>query len=234
LPSRFGFLKFNFYLSDEQGQKTAQSGDTEGFAQAISSSLKPGVMDILKSILTAVAVIVIIAGIGTYFLPNYFSVSDSIEIDKPASVVYAELSDFNKWSEWDGANNIEPKLEATFEGNPGKPGHKMTWRGEKIGAASLTVTSAVANQSMEGILKFGQPFKLSSNDHWKLSQAGNKTWVTWTTEGKLNYPFGRLFGIKVPKTLDAEKKQSLDNLKRLCESMPSEARAENTSEDVPM
>ena len=50
-------------------------------------------MKILKNLLIALAVIVVVGGIVLYFLPNHYTVTNSIEINKPADVVYAQISD---------------------------------------------------------------------------------------------------------------------------------------------
>ena len=180
-------------------------------------------MKILKKILIALGVILVIASIGIYFLPNHYSVSNSIEINKPVDVVYGQLQDFSKWGAWDPWKEKEPEAKATFEGTAGMPGQKMSWEGEKIGAGSMTLKWAIANQSINSDLEFVKPFKATAKDMWKLESNGGKTTVTWTNTGGLKYPMGRLFGLSVDKMMNSEQKHGLDNLKKYVESLPDAA-----------
>jgi len=176
-------------------------------------------MKILKNILIALVVILVIGLIVLYFLPNHYTVSNSIEINKPADVVYAQVSDFNKWGTWDPWMEADPEAKVTVEGVPGTPGHKMSWDGKKSGMGSMTVVSAGANQWVYSALEFIKPFKATAKDVIKLEGNGDKTKVTWTNTGGLSFPFGRLFGLSVDKALGTDQRRGLDKLKKYTETL---------------
>jgi polyketide cyclase/dehydrase/lipid transport protein len=176
-------------------------------------------MKILKNILIAVAVIAVIGLIALYFMPNHYTVSNSIEINKPADVVYAQVSDFNKWGAWDPWMEMDPEAKVTVEGTPGTPGHKMSWDGKKSGMGSMTIISAGTNQWVYSGLEFIKPFKATAKDEIKLEASGDKTKVTWTNTGGLSFPMGRLFGLSVDKALGTDQRKGLDKLKKYTEAL---------------
>jgi hypothetical protein len=43
------------------------------------------------------------------------------------------VSDYNNWKTWSPWVEMDPELAITVEGEPGKAGHKMSWKGSKLG-----------------------------------------------------------------------------------------------------
>ncbi len=185
-------------------------------------------MKILKNILLAIAVILGIAAVGIYFLPDHYNVSSSVEISRPSDVVYAQVSDFNKWAAWSPYQEMDPKAAHIVEGTASSPGHKLSWDGKKSGAGNMTIATTEVGKSVNSDLNFIKPFKATAKDYWKLEQTGNTTKVTWGTEGGLSYPFGRLFGLSVDDMLGKSQKHGLDNLKKICEAI-AEAPLDSTA-----
>lgn len=175
-------------------------------------------MKILMNILTALGVILGIAFIGIYFLPDKYSLHQSIEIDKPVDLVYGQVSDYHKWNAWNPWSNQDAEAKYHIEGIPGTIGHKMSWESNKVGQGSLEIASVVTNELVEGDLQFIKPFKSSAKDKWQFENVGGKTRVVWTSEGKLSYPFGRLFGLSLDETVGKQQKEGLQKLKAVCES----------------
>jgi hypothetical protein len=178
-------------------------------------------MKLLKPILIALVVLAIAGTIAVYFLPNQYSVSNSIEINQRPDVIYAQLYDFNKWGTWDPWMEADPEAKVTIEGSPGAPGHKMSWDGKKSGMGSMTLVASGANQFVYSQLDFIKPFKAQAKDKITLEANGDKTKVTWTNTGGLAFPFGRLFGLSVDKMLGADQRKGLDKLKKYTEAIPA-------------
>ena len=178
-------------------------------------------MKILKSLLIALAVIIAIAGVGIYFLPNSYSLTNTIEIDRPASVVYGQVADFSKWSAWSPWKEMEPTAKITVEGTAGTEGHKMSWEGEKVGEGSMTLVATAENESLVCSDVFVKPMVSTAKDYWRFeSDSSGKTKVTWVTAGGLKFPFGRLFGLAVDKMVGSNERHGLENLKKICEAIP--------------
>jgi hypothetical protein len=178
-------------------------------------------MKLLKNFILALALISIIALVGIYFLPNHYSVSNSIEINKPVEVVYVQVADFNKWNAWSPWYEQEKEAAITVENTPAATGHKMNWIGKKLGEGSMTIASATSNAGFETNDDFIKPFKATAKDRFTFEATATGTKVTWTTEGGLAYPMGRLFGLAVDKMVGSTEKHGLDNLKKICEAFPA-------------
>jgi hypothetical protein len=174
-------------------------------------------MNIFRNIVLAVLVVIGIALVGVYFLPDSYTVSRAIEIDRTPDEVLARITNYNTWSDWSPWYEQEPTAKQTFEGTAGQPGHKMTWKGEKLGEGSLTLESVSVTEGVVARLEFIQPFKSKADDIWLLEKTDAGTKLTWVSKGPLSYPAGRLFGLSVENMLGADKEKGLAKLKNVLE-----------------
>jgi hypothetical protein len=175
-------------------------------------------MKIVKGLLLAFAIILVITSVVVYFLPNRFIISNSVEINRPAEVVYSQVADFNKWKDWGSWEDASCKM--TVEGAAGTQGHKLSWDGKGVGQGAMTLALAepheaiVCSDTIEGL------FGIVLKEYWRFEGDSGKTKVTWITTGGLKYPIGRLMGLGVEKMLGQPERKGLQNLKKLCEAMP--------------
>jgi hypothetical protein len=79
---------------------------------------------------------------------------------------------------------------------------------------------AASNGFINGELNFEKPFTSTASDKWLFDDRGNKTVVTWISEGELSYPLGRLMGLYLDETIRAQEQRGLQKLKAVCESLP--------------
>jgi hypothetical protein len=176
-------------------------------------------MSIVRNLLIAFAIILVIAAVGIYFLPNNYTLTNSIVIDRSPELVYGQVSDFNKWAAWSPWQEQEPTAKVTYEGTPGNEGHKMSWSGEKVGEGSMTLVATAENESLICRDVFVKPMNSTAKDYWRFETDSNRTKVTWITTGGLKYPFGRLFGLAVDKVVGETERHGLENLKKVCEAI---------------
>ena len=136
-------------------------------------------MKILRYMLISIGLILVIAFAVLYFSPDHFSISNSIEINKPAGCgLYGSLPIFKKWEAWDPYMEKEPNAKMTYEGAPASVGEKMSWDGQKVGMGSMTLASATPNQTLDMNLDFlVKPMKNTGKDNWKIETMGDKTKV---------------------------------------------------------
>lgn len=93
----------------------------------------------ILAVVLSVAIITI-SVIG-FFLPSSYHVERAISIDAPTEAVYATISDLNTWPDWSPWQKGEdPTLVYTFEGSSATPGSKLSWVGESVGSAEITLT----------------------------------------------------------------------------------------------
>lgn len=150
-------------------------------------------------------------------LPSRFSITKTVEIARPPAEVYRKISDLNVYREWNPWQQMEPTSQQTVTGEPGTVGHRYAWNGKKIGIGSLTLRRGVPAEAVEFDLQFIKPWKSSADDTWRFEPVAGGTRVTWSNNGALPYPMGRLFGPLISKGLNKQFEQGLGNLKALCE-----------------
>jgi hypothetical protein len=191
-------------------------------------------MKIAKNIFYALGLILVIASVGVYFLPDSYTVTESIEINRPEKTIYSMVSDYNNWKNWSPWAEMEPNALFTVTGEPGKPGHQLSWNGKKLGKGSLSIRIAASNGFLNGDLVFEEPFKATAKDDWSFEEKDNKTIVTWTSTGGLSFPFGRLYGLTMNETLSKQQKHGLEKLKNLCESLPDTDSLAEQADSIPV
>jgi len=122
---------------------------------------------------------------GIYMLSIPFTVQRSIVIDKPTNAVFDLVSDFNTWPSWSPWLSQEPECPVEIEGAPGKPGHKQSWDGKKIGSGHMKLAEVIPGQRLDYELFFVKPWKSQSKATFEFGQEGQATWVSWSMEGTL-------------------------------------------------
>lgn len=110
--------------------------------------------------------------------------SRSIAIQKPASEIFAVLSDLKNWNSWSPWVHCEPTARTELTGARG-PGQTQTWSGEVIGAGKMTVEKLDEGRAMEMRLEFFAPWKSVARIEFELRPAGAGTEVTWRMDSQL-------------------------------------------------
>src|SRR6187551_3208863 len=93
-------------------------------------------MKVLKIIGIILLAIIGICLIAVLMQPSQGHIEKSIVINAPASSVFAEVSDFEKFNVWSPWAKMDPEAKQTVEGPAASVGHKMAWNGPKTGAGS--------------------------------------------------------------------------------------------------
>lgn len=116
-----------------------------------------------------------------------FHVEASTDIKAPIQRVYDTLVDFTTWPDWSPWLYIEPDAEVVYTGNKGEPKHGYQWKGNKVGAGSMSLTH-VAPQRIDCNLQILKPFKSTATVWFDLveSTPGNTT-LTWNMDSKLPF-----------------------------------------------
>jgi hypothetical protein len=175
-------------------------------------------MKILKKILLGLAVIIVLALIIAAFLPSKMKVERSIEINKPLNEVFAKVGDFNQWNQWSPWLEMEPSAKTTVKGTPGTPGEVLEWKGDKIGAGSMTIDSTSENKAIFYTTRFTAPWESQASGYWKFELAGNGTKITWGFEGDAPWPMMRIMApLLIVPGLNKDFQRGLDKLKAECE-----------------
>jgi len=142
----------------------------------------------LTKILIALAVIVIVFVAIVAMRPSEYRVARTVTISAPAPAVFAQVNDFHKWNAWNPWAKMDPAMKQTYEGAPMGTGAVYTWTGNKqVGEGRMTLTESRPPDLIRINLEFLKPFAATSTAEFTFRPEGQRTAVTWSMVGKLNF-----------------------------------------------
>lgn len=174
-------------------------------------------MQILKKILFVLAAIIVLFLVIAIFLPSQYQVSRSIEINRPDSVVFEKVVNFNHRASWDPWLSQEPGAKTEISGPVGEPGSQWYWEGEKIGKGRMSIQEVEKNRRITSTLEFIEPQSGEAVVTWEISPAAAGTRATWSFSAEADYPIGRYFGLFIDSMVGGDFETGLANLKNVCE-----------------
>lgn len=160
---------------------------------------------------------------GLLFLKDEVKVSRSIEIDRPARMVYKTVNsmhNFNQWSPWP---RMDPDAQFTYQGPKSGVGSQMTWSGnQEIGSGVQTIVETIDNEKVKTKTVFKSKDDAVSFTTYQLTVLSpDKTQVEWIYETDSQGDIlGRYVGSMLDGMLGPQYEQGLLNLKELIESQP--------------
>lgn len=185
-------------------------------------------LGILVLLLIVVFFILCLAG------PKENKVTRSIVINASPEMVMSYMGDFkffnDNWSPW---AKLDPKAKNSFEGEPGKVGHKFSWEGnDSVGMGSMTLDSVLPNKVVES-LEFKKPWESQAKVWVEVQPEGSGSKVTW---GMWNAnPFmsrAMMMFMDMDKMLGADYEKGLAMLKEALEKKAAEAKPSYTINEI--
>lgn len=175
-------------------------------------------MKILKTILAAIAIIVLALWLGSYALAEKWHFEKSISVNATPDKIYqltTELKNWEKWSPWYG---LDPNTKWKFSDSTFGVGAWYSWSSEEsnVGKGKLTLTEAIENQSNKYILEF-EGMDASTAGFILVPEGDNITKVTWTLDGE-NKGMAKWFGLLMGVFVGNDYEKGLENIKRICET----------------
>lgn len=172
---------------------------------------------LLKTIIYAIAALLVIFFAGGYALPEKAYVARQAVINASPDKVFAIVGDLKRSGEWSPWFALDPKMKVTIVGSAGKD-QKMSWASDdpNVGNGSQTTIDFEPNKRVVSSLDFGPMGQavaaLSLSD-----AAGQGTLVEWDFSTTLNNPVERWTGLMFDRWVGADYEKGLANLKALAE-----------------
>jgi len=175
-------------------------------------------MKALKIIGIVLLVLVGLFFIIGIFLPAKLQMEESIVINKPASLIFKQVNNFNNWQAWSPWQATDPDMVSTYEGPEQGVGAKTTWVSKKHGDGGMTIIENVPYTRLASTLEIGMEGATNSFD---LVEENGATTVTWgVLMPKLAYPIERYVGLIMPGMMRPFFTDGLKKLKEVTEAMP--------------
>ena len=179
-------------------------------------------MRIVKGIALAVAALMAALLVAAALLPDRFRMERTVTVDAPVATVYPLVANLPDWLLWNPFTEQDPTVKSLFSGDVGTVGASWAFEGEVTGTGLLTVEELVPDAYMRSRLEFTAPQTMTSADIWHFEGKGATTEVRWVSEGGLDYPVGRFFGLFMEDMMGPTLEKGLANLKGLSESRAKE------------
>lgn len=166
----------------------------------------------------------VIAGL---FLPSRHHVERSIEIDRPASLVFSIVNNYRHFNEWSPWARRDPSARYEFSGPESGAGSRMSWSGDPglVGSGYQEITYSKPFERVEMRLEFDD--QGSAQARFLVSSTPAGALVTWAFDtdvteqrGPLARLMGKYFGLFLEKWVGQDYEQGLQALKHYAESLP--------------
>jgi hypothetical protein len=142
----------------------------------------------MPKILLPFAVIVVGFVVVVAMRPSEYRVARTASIAAPAPAVFAQVNDFHKWTAWNPWARLDPGMKQTYEGSAAGTGAIYTWAGNKeVGEGRMTVIESRPSNLVRIKLEFFKPFASTSTAEFTLEPEGDRTTVTWSMAGNVNF-----------------------------------------------
>lgn len=168
---------------------------------------------IVGIIILSLIVLVLIAGV---VLPRKVAIEKSITINAPREQVWQQVSNLEACHKWSPFVEEDPNTVVTYTGQSGTVGSMYTWKSEKVGEGTQTITKVDAGQSVGSHLHFIKPFEGEADTYINLAGEGNSTKVSWGFESEYSYPMN-VMGVLMKGSLGDMFARGLSNLKKQAE-----------------
>ena len=172
----------------------------------------------LKKILIGLLAIVAAFMVVVMMRPGNYHVERAVRINAPAEIVWAQISDFERWKAWNPWQKADPDQIVTVSGNAGAVGHSSHWKGEKTGEGTMTISEATPPDRLVIDLEFNEPMQSQAKTALYVVPQGDAVEVTWSIDGENDF-MGKFFGLVMgmEDMIGSAYEEGLADLKRIAE-----------------
>lgn len=145
-------------------------------------------MKILKYLFFLFLIFIIGASIYIATKDGKFHFEEQRLINGPQEVVFNEVNELTEWNKWEPWSQEAEDMIINFGKKTKGEGAMYSWKSEKMGDGSITITKSNPFTSIDQRLAFDTPFGESTSEvYWKFEQKGDSTLVTWGIQGEQSF-----------------------------------------------
>lgn len=179
-------------------------------------------MNVIKKFFVFFFALLVISLIVAIFLKKEYHVERTITIDKPVSEVFEYvryLKNQDTYSYW---AMIDPAIIKNYSNTDGNIGFTYQWKGNnEVGAGEMKIANIVDNERIDYDIKYTEPHVSTGKSSLIFKPEGDKTRVTWTMDGRLNYPMNIfLLIVDMDSSIGKKLNAGLVNLKMIMDQKP--------------
>lgn len=174
----------------------------------------------MKKFLLVAFVVLISLSLISFTMPAAVQVSRAMRIDRPASVIYANVDNHANFAQWSPWHEKDPNMKVTLSGPASGVGARLAWAGnDKVGTGTQEIIEVVPNRSVKTALAFDGMGPATSTI--TLRPDGGSTEVIWSMDAELGMnPIARYAGLMMDRWVGGDYERGLAKLKALVETQP--------------
>ena len=177
-------------------------------------------MKLVLKIVGALAALLLVLVLASFFLPRNYRVERSIVIKAKPEVVFAQFGDLRAWKSWGAWQERDPGMKITYSEKTTGVGAWSAWESQKEGNGRMTIKSIEPAKSAHYLLEFPD-MSMQSNGSMTLEPADGGVKLIWVDGGDLGMnPMSRWFGLFLDRIIGPDFEKGLANMKRLVEAAP--------------
>lgn len=175
-------------------------------------------MNILITILLALAGLVVLLLIIALFIKKEHYVKREIVINAPAQKVFDYVKLLKNQDKFNKHAQADPNRNEEFKGTDGTVGYIYAWSGNKnAGEGEKEIMHIIEGKRIETEIRFVKPMRTSATIIMETEAlTDQQTKVSWSNAGKLKYPINIMVPM-VQKMLPKDMDSSLLALKNILE-----------------
>ncbi|MEL6673031.1 MAG: GyrI-like domain-containing protein [Bacteroidota bacterium] len=178
-------------------------------------------MKALRTVLVALAILVVAVTLVGLLAPNEYTVSRTAQIEAPQSLIYDYARHFEHYQRWNPWSSKDPNMTSEIKGTDGTVGAVYSWAGnEEVGTGNQEIMQLVANERILSKVNFITPFESSADAAIDIKASGSGSEVSWGFKTRFPFPFnimGLFMDLDAQVGNDYEK--GLQNLKAMTEKI---------------
>ncbi|MCS6935047.1 MAG: SRPBCC family protein [Chitinophagales bacterium] len=168
-------------------------------------------MKFIKYILYILLAVLAIFCIVPLALPPTFRVEEKIIIPATPEKIYAQISSFRNWKNWDPWYARDSSLVYTYAGSAAGQGSIMRWKSIHSGDGQAEIIAAEPHKTLTAKIQINNFSTFYSTFH--LTPADSGTLVHWIDSGSSGY-LGRWFHLFADNLIKQDLQNGLQNLKQ--------------------
>ncbi len=176
-------------------------------------------MSIVYIIIAAIAIIVLVVFITTFFLPSKVRVARSVTIQAPAEKIFRQINILRNWPDWSPWYQYDRTMKIIYNDIPEGEGASYQWesKNRRVGNGTLTIITSRPFESVAVEMNFMR--RGAANAYFRLEPQGEAIQLTWSMETDMGHsPGRRLMGRMMDKFVGADFEKGLLQLKKITET----------------
>ncbi len=171
----------------------------------------------IKKIAIGLIVFLVLVLLGANFLPGRLDVSATRVIAAESVEIHPLIENFRSWPAWSVWQEEDPTLSYEYSGEEKGVDAKVTWNG-KSGKGGMTGTASDPARGFWYDLTFGEPgSEMESKGAVTYAPDPKGTLVTFSMNGELQGPIGKLMGVFMSPVVEASFAGNLENIAGIIE-----------------